>query len=128
MKRLLVPFAAIVLCALVPPHPFVAHSQDNSPAARARQVTTKFRKSSRPIAGQYIVAFNDDFDRTGIASKARSLASLHGGRIMFIYEDAIKGFAVEMPEHAAVALSNNPLVESVTENGFGTVTGTQTTP
>lgn len=128
MKRFLIPFAAVVLCALALPHSFVAHSQNNAPAPPANQSTTKFRKSSRPIVGQYIVALNDDFDRSRIASKARSLARLHGGRIMFTYEDAIKGFAVEMPEQAAIALSNNPLVESVSENGYSTVTGTQTTP
>jgi subtilisin family serine protease len=128
MKRFLIAFAAIALCALTLPYRFVAHSQNNAPAPSANQFTTKFRKSSRPIAGQYIVAFHDDFDRSRIASKARSLASAHGGRIMFTYEDAIKGFAVEMPEQAAIALSHNPLVESVSENGYSTVTGTQTTP
>jgi subtilisin family serine protease len=128
MKRFLIPFAAIVLCALALPHPFVAHSQNNAPAPPANQFTTKFRKSSRPIAGQYIVTFNEDIERTRIVSTAKSLASLHSGRIMFTYKDAIKGFAVEMPEHAAIALSNNPLVESVSENGYSTITGTETTP
>lgn len=128
MKRFLIPFAASVLCALALSHPFVAHSQNNAPPPSANQSTTKFRKSSRPIAGQYIVAFNDDFDRSRIVSTARSLARLHGGRIMFTYEDAIKGFAVEMPEQAAIALSNNPLVESVSENGYGVVTGVESTP
>ena len=128
MKRLLLTFVAIVLCALALPHQFIAHSQNNAAATPANQSTTKFRKSSHPIANQYVVTFNDDMERTRIVSTAKSLASLHGGRVMFTYKDAIKGFAVEMPEQAAIALSNNPLVKSVSENGSCTITGTQTTP
>lgn len=128
MKRLLMTFAVIVFCALASPDLFVSHGQNGAPAPVTNQSVTKFRKASHPIKGQYIVAFKNDMERTQITSAANSLTNLHGGRILFIYEDAIKGFAVEMPEQAAIALSNNPLVESVSENSYCTITGTETTP
>jgi Subtilase family/Peptidase inhibitor I9 len=128
MKKALVFLVAIALCALALPSLFVAHSQNNAQAPLANQSTNKFRKSSHPIAGQYVVAFKADMERSQIASTARDLAVAHGGRIMFIYEDAIKGFAVELPEQAAIALSHNPQVDSVSENGYSVIMGSESTP
>jgi hypothetical protein len=89
MKRFLVAFAAIVLCTLLLPQLFVAHSHSNSSAPPANQSTGRFNGSSRPIANQYIVSFSDDLERTRIDSRSRNLVRLYGGRIMFIYKDAI---------------------------------------
>src|SRR5207302_8673565 len=42
----------------------------------------------------------------------------HGGLIKHNYSGFLKAFSVQMPEAAAIALSNDPLVKYVVENGF----------
>lgn len=107
---------------------FSAISPNNVAAFQGQAPDAKFRKGSRVVSGQYIVTFKDDTPRDQIAASAKEFASLHGGRILFIYEDAIKGFAVEMPEAAAIALSLNPQVEQVAENGYCSILGAESTP
>jgi Subtilisin-like serine proteases len=58
----------------------------------------------------------DDFVADPVESIAKQLASAHGGTVLCIYRNTIKGFAVRMPDAAAVALANHPLVVSVEEN------------
>jgi hypothetical protein len=56
----------------------------------------------------------DDNRVTGdVALVARELAQLHVGSVRFIYRYTIKGFSVQMPESAAIALSLDPRVEFV---------------
>jgi serine protease len=122
MKRfcfVLFAFSLLIFGTLSPN--IIAPLQGQSPDA-------KFRKGTRVVAGQYIVTFKDETPRDKIAASARKLARVHGGRILFIYEDAIKGFAVELPEAAAIALSRNPQVEEVAENGISSVVGAESTP
>jgi subtilisin family serine protease len=128
MKRLLATILTIATCLIAPPPPLAAQGRPGAEASPAERPAAKFRKGARSIRGQYIVAFDDTVGRDHVAPTARALAAAHGGRVMFVYEDAIRGFAVELPEPAAVALSHNPQVESVSENGYGTVVGSQSTP
>jgi len=51
-----------------------------------------------------------------VTSLANALARAHGGSVGFIYETALKGFSVELPNEAvAIALSHNPQVDWVEE-------------
>lgn len=95
----------LAMCMLALPSLFVAHNQEQVPASQANQSTAKFHRGAQAIAGQYIVAFHDDRHRAQIDSTAKTLANLHGGNLMYIYEVAIKGFAVQMSEQEAMALS-----------------------
>ncbi len=67
------------------------------------------------IKGQYIVTFN----KTAQAPKdlASTLAKSHGGKVLHIYESALRGFAVSIPETASAAfveaMKKNPNVLSV---------------
>ncbi len=61
--------------------------------------------------GRYIVVFNDNV--RDVPGLARGLANRHGAEPIFVYEHALKGFAVALPEQAAVALSRNPNVAYV---------------
>lgn len=70
--------------------------------------------ASRPIAGQYIVVFKDRV--TQPAALAAQLAQQNGGRVLFTYTSAIKGFAAQLPEAAVNALRNNPNVEYVEQD------------
>ncbi|MDH3215364.1 MAG: S8 family serine peptidase [Candidatus Krumholzibacteria bacterium] len=60
---------------------------------------------------RYIVVFADHVG--GVPDIARQMATVHRGRVHFVYEHAIKGFCVTVPERAAGALSRNPNVVSV---------------
>ncbi len=122
MRKILVSLAAVVLslATLTPLPAAQAQGQRNS------SPPGKFRRAERPIPGQYIVAFKDEVARSAVGQLAKDLALAHGGKIAFIYRDAIKGFAVQLPEAAAVALSRHPLVEYLEEDGVYTVNGVQT--
>lgn len=79
---------------------------------------TPLTRSQAPqgmIKGQYIVTFN----KTAQAPKdlASTLAKSHGGKVLHIYESALRGFAVSIPETASTAfveaMKKNPNVLSV---------------
>jgi len=88
--------------------------------------STKFVKSNNPIANHYIVVLNDDVvssnapleaRRAQIATIANSHALAHLGKVGYIYEMALKGYSIELPnEAAAMAISNNPQVKWVEED------------
>ena len=90
---------------------------------------SKLRRVERPIPNQYIVVLNDDISGSEVASVAANLSRLHGGAIRNVYRYALSGFSLhDIPEAAAVALSEDPRVEFVEENGVGSVDTTQLNP
>ena len=59
--------------------------------------------------------------RAGITAIASSHAQAYGGKFDYIYETALKGYAIELPnEAAAIAISNLPQVRWVEEDALGT--------
>src|SRR4030095_2043302 len=60
---------------------------------------------SEPIAGKYIVVFNDRV--RDVPGLARGLAAANGGTVRFTYQRALRGFAADLPEQAAEALTHN---------------------
>lgn len=88
----------------------------------------KFRRSQRAIPNQYVVVLKDEVAKEDVPARASQLALAHGSVPRFIYQHAIKGFSVQMPEAAALALSKNPLVDYVAEDGQINATTTQTNP
>jgi subtilisin family serine protease len=89
----------------------------------------KFRKAKRPMPNRYIVVLEDDVvpdnlppevRRQRVAAIARSHARTHGGTVDFIYETALKGYAIELSNEAAArAISNSPQVKWVEEDAVG---------
>jgi len=59
-----------------------------------------------PERERYIVVLHDSVDSPGAA--AREIAAQVGGQVGFIYEHALKGFAIEVPAQAVAALQRNP--------------------
>jgi len=88
----------------------------------------KFRRTQQAIANQYVVVLKDEVPKQDVASVASQLALAHGGVPKFIYQHALKGFSVQLPEAAAIALSNNPRVDYVAEDGQASAVTTQTNP
>src|SRR5262245_3633675 len=79
-------------------------------------------RTAMRVPGQYIVALKNNVDPT---SAAIELASVHGGSVGFIYRKAFKGFLISAPEAAAIAISKNPNVEFVEEDGLVSVGASQ---
>ena len=90
---------------------------------------TKFFKSKKPIPNRYIVVLNDDVvsddaplevRRARVTAIASCHAQTYGGKFDYVYETALKGYAIELPnEAAAIAISNLPEVRWVEEDAFG---------
>ncbi len=84
-----------------------------------------FRRVDKPLLNRYIVVFEENAARD-VRATSFALANTHRGRVGHIYERAIKGFSIELPEAAARALSRNPNVAYVEEDGEVKLGATQT--
>jgi subtilisin family serine protease len=116
---------ALTLCA--------AAALTVAPTSQGRAQKTKIKKKARPVAGQYIVMLTDwAAGERGANSFAQNLAddivAQHGGRLKQVYKHALNGFTAELSPEAAEALTFDPRVESVEEDGVVTATTTQSNP
>jgi len=150
MKRIEFCFVAlsIIALALVPTSTIGQSTSGNSnyspldtsraPAAqRSLKPQTKFVRSQNPVPNKYIVILNDDLAsnpsvavrRAQVTLIANALARAHAGKVGFIYETALKGFSIELPnETAAMAVSQNPQVQWVEEVGLIQISDVQYNP
>lgn len=93
-------------------------------SARAGEPGGPIGLEDHPIPGQYIVTL-----ATGardVDAAAAALASRYGASLLHVYRYALQGFAARMNEQAALALSRDPLVASVEEDGVVQALDTQT--
>src|SRR6266852_5046032 len=107
------------------------------PPERSLTPQTKFIKAQNAIPNKYVVVLNDDVvsdqspaaaRRAKVAAVADTLARVHAGKVGFVYETALKGFSIELPnEAAAIALSQDPQVRFVEENALLHTTAVQPT-
>jgi subtilisin family serine protease len=97
---------------------------------QSRRPAGKFLKSqgANAIPDQYIVVLKDDIPGLDVDSIAAELANGHGGVMGHVYRYALKGFSIRLPEAAAVALSHDPRVEYVEEDGEVHLSATQFSP
>ena len=123
----------------VPDYPFPGYPPEFSPLKTSRAPepktsltpATKFVRASKPskrIPGHYIVVLKDDvIDRAaplpGRNAAVRAIAEAHAktylGKIGYIYETALIGYSLELPnEAAAIALSCAPEVNCVEEEVY----------
>jgi serine protease len=80
----------------------------------------------RAIPGQYIVVLDDDrVARSEVPGLAQALARQHGGRLLHVYEDALRGFALTMSATAAAAVARNPRVRYVEQDSVMSIVETQ---
>jgi subtilisin family serine protease len=86
----------------------------------------RIRRHPEAIRNQYIVVLNDGIDRKQVSAIANNLARVHGGTLLYTYENSIRGFSAQMSEASASALSRNPLVDYVEEDVEVFATATQT--
>ena len=103
----------------------------SSPVTQGKK--DKIRKNANKIENHYIVVLNDDIvGEKGPFSiapyVASEMAETHRGKLKHVYQNAINGFAVEMTEAEAEALSDDFRVAYVEEDGVVTADITQTNP
>jgi subtilisin family serine protease len=91
-------------------------------AVAAPSAAGQVRAAADPAAASYIVVFKADAVRAAgagptqrplVAAAARELAQSQGGNVTFVYQHALKGFAVNLPAGAAAALARDPRVAYV---------------
>jgi subtilisin family serine protease len=116
MKRVLTFLCAVALCAFAFT-PQLAQGQVGN--------RSKLRKVNKAIPNQYIVVLREDTPKAGVAALANHLAHAHGGNLRHVYQHAIKGFSLQITEAAARALSQNPQVEFIEEDGETSIVATQ---
>ena len=80
------------------------------------------RAAQDPILDSYIVVLKSDAARSEnerssqrplVAALAQELGRAHGGDVTFVYQYALKGFAVRLPGDRAEALADDPRVDYV---------------
>ena len=86
---------------------------------RAQIVTGKFRRVNHPVRDQYIVVLNEEAVNAAVNldDLASGFARRHNGLTRHVYRSAFKGFATQMSEAEAQALSLDPSVKYVEEDG-----------
>ncbi|MCA1619620.1 MAG: S8 family peptidase [Acidobacteria bacterium] len=99
-------------------------------AGPARKNDKLHKKGADRIPGHYIIVLDDvAAGQPGPASQARQVAdvlvSAYGGKVNRVYSNALNGYAAEMTEDEALALSNDPRVQFVEEDGVMTASATQ---
>src|SRR5688572_13537680 len=83
------------------------------------------RDAQQPIPGQYIVTLKPNAD---VSQNSQRLSREHNARVKHTYRRALKGFSAQMSEDDALALSQDPAVESVEEDAVVTASTTQPGP
>ncbi len=125
MKKLFLLLVSIALLALTIP------TWTRSSSVQAQAPKTKIRKKAKPVQNSYIVVLQDwASNPPGTDSfapfVAKDLADTFGGKIKHIYKHAVQGFSVELTPEAAEALSLDPRVNYIEEDGEVHATTTQT--
>jgi len=82
------------------------------------------KAKGKKIDGKYIVVFEDRV--TNVDGLSDDLVVKHRGRKNHVYKAALKGFAADLSEKEALALSQNPFVKYVEEDAEMTISATQT--
>jgi hypothetical protein len=86
------------------------------PAFGAPLKEEKFRRVKEMVRGEYIVVLKKEASRATSAS-AEALSGRHGGLVKRKFNRVLPGFSVRMTEAQALALSQDPDVAFVEENG-----------
>ncbi|HEX8436416.1 S8 family serine peptidase [Archangium sp.] len=90
--------------------------------------TRQLLRQERPVPEQYIVvlrASEPSVASQGVAAVAQELAARHAGSVLHTYEHAFRGFAVKLPEAAALRLLEDPRVAFIEEDGEVQAVATQ---
>lgn len=129
MQRLKYSVLLIIIAILVFPSTTSSKMQEPPTPSRPEQQQKppgKFVKQTNPIAKRYIVVLQDnvvsdkdslEVRRAKVTAIANRHAKTYGGKYDYIYETALRGYAIELPnEAAAIAISKLPEVRWVEQD------------
>jgi subtilisin family serine protease len=95
-------------------------------------------QAAAPLRGRYIVTLADESHRAAdapgaqvaseVASDARAVASEHGASVAHTYAAAMHGFVAQASDAEAQAMSRDPRVAHVEEDGIVQISDTQSDP
>jgi subtilisin family serine protease len=127
MRKSLLLVATLALCLTALVASGSRSSASPAPAARKGQ---KLHKKEKAIPGQYIVVLdNVAAGEPGEYSQADQvmdvLVAAYGGKVKARWRHALNGYAAEMTEDEALALSDDPRVQFVEEDQEYTIDATQ---
>src|SRR5215212_1431032 len=125
MKRISVFAAAALLLSVV-----IALSVAPGSSGQGKSA---IKRKARAVPGQYIVTLQEwaaqpRGENSFAANVAADIAAQHRGEVLAVYTHALLGFAARLSPEAAEALTHDPRVASVEEDGFVTATTTQSNP
>ena len=128
LRRSLIGLLAVILFVSFMIVPSSSNSQGQD---QARGNAEKFLRAERPVPNQYIVVLNDlaagpKGEHSLVSTVAENLRAIHGGTVNRIYQHALLGFTIRLPEAAARRLSLDPRVAFVEEDSEITLSTTQT--
>lgn len=130
MRKTFLLLAATALCLISLLSSNVPSSHTSAQTGRNNN-NKLHRKGDRAIPGQYIVVLDDtatgEPGRFSFAGQVRDvLVSAYGGRVKQTFTHALNGYAAEMSEAEAEALSQDPRVAFIEEDQVYTANTTQT--
>lgn len=122
---------AAVCAAVLMLVPLRAQQEPAAAAAQHASENARFHRKAAKIPNHYIVVL--DQDATGTAADAAAaeaeaeqvIAGTATGRLKHVYAHALSGFAAEMSEEDAIALSRDPRVRFVEEDSPMEIVTTQ---
>jgi Subtilase family/Ig-like domain from next to BRCA1 gene/Peptidase inhibitor I9 len=131
MKRHLRLLIAIIMTVAALPfitwHGTAQNNNGQQPQARDNGQTEKFHRSKRPVRESYIVVLANETPADGVEAVANDFLAKHGGTAHHLYKSTIKGFSIQLPEAAAMALSRDPRVDYVEEDTEASFSRTDST-
>src|SRR5215203_2648932 len=129
MKKVCALLIFVGLCTVV----FLSPSASSQGKKGIGTETAKLRKNSNKIENSYIVVLDEavigERGKFSIAPYVASeMAETHRGKLKYVYQHAINGFAIEMSAEEAESLSQDFRVKYVEEDGVVTADATQSNP
>lgn len=78
------------------------------------------RAAKEKVPNEYIVVLNDDaLSRSAVVATASEMALRHGGRLLRVFANGVRGYGIEMSAARAADLARDPRVAWVEENAVG---------
>ena len=129
MKRFFASLAAAVLLLAAT----LVATNETTPVAHGQGGKSKIRKKAHPVKDQYIVVLNDwaalPVGPGSFAQHvAEDIARAHNGKLKHVYKHAVLGFSISLGEQQAEALTDDPRVAYVEEDGVVRASTTQVNP
>jgi subtilisin family serine protease len=94
---------------------------DMAPVSSALQVVRS--PNAQLIPGQYIVLFKNSV--RDVQGESNRIVKSEAGRMLFVYEHAVRGFAADLSDAAIERLRTNPNVALISQNGVVQLDATQ---